>query len=313
MDDEELLAACCQKMQTRALRPGQGDVVRSLLMNCPCLAVMPTGGGKTLLWLLTTHIWNIQHREGVEMTPLTLVIVPYKALVISHVQETSAWFPCLSSENSPQEMQRDIKNCSVIYTTPEKFVRNIAFQEIIVANASRIRLTAVDEAHLLLEQARFRPDLLKCVEYMEAKFPTAVRLAVTATSRLCDTTNLVRAARLQRHATIVRCSIDRSNCFISIAPILDQKDKSRLTKFSSDHRSMFTLMNTPSKPRSIIFVCSRSEAENLALQLQNLCSETTQLQREEICYFHADIEPETKTGIIVRFLDTEAGAYAGWN
>jgi ATP-dependent DNA helicase RecQ len=303
MDDEELLAACCQKMQTQALRPGQGDVIRSLLKSCPCLAVMPTGGGKTLLWLLTTHIWNNQHREGVEMRPLTLVIVPYKALVISHVQDSTSWFPCLSSENSPQEMQRGIKDCSVIYTTPEKFIRNPAFQEIIVANASRIRLIAVDEAHLLREQARFRPDLQTCIECMRAKFPSAVRLAVTATSRLCDTANLVHAAGMPSHVTIVRCSIDRSNCFISIAPILDTKDKSRLTKFSSDHKSMFALMNAPSKPRSIIFVCSKSEAENLAQQLQNLCSESTHLKCEEICFFHADIDPLKKMDIMSRFAD----------
>ena len=42
MDDEELVAVCCQKMQISALRPGQGDVIRNLLTNRPCLAVMPT-------------------------------------------------------------------------------------------------------------------------------------------------------------------------------------------------------------------------------------------------------------------------------
>jgi ATP-dependent DNA helicase RecQ len=65
---------------------------------------------------------------------------------------------------------------------------------------------------------------------------------------------------------------------------------------------MFALMNTPSKPRSIIFVCSKSEAENLALQLQNLCSESTHLKCEEIC-FHADIDSMKKRDIISRFAD----------
>ncbi len=48
MDDEELLAACQQKMATHALRPGQGAVVRHLQRKeQPCLAIMPTGGEKT--------------------------------------------------------------------------------------------------------------------------------------------------------------------------------------------------------------------------------------------------------------------------
>ena len=52
MDDKELLEFCQQKMQTDALRPGQGDVMRSLQNKKCCLAIMPTGGGKSLLWLL---------------------------------------------------------------------------------------------------------------------------------------------------------------------------------------------------------------------------------------------------------------------
>ena len=99
MDDDDLLAACQQKMETLALRPGQGDVIRHLQRNEPCLAIMPTGGGKSLLWLLTTHIHNLKFTPESGQKPLTLVIVPYKALVLSHLRESASWFPCLSSEN----------------------------------------------------------------------------------------------------------------------------------------------------------------------------------------------------------------------
>jgi hypothetical protein len=75
MDDEELVAVCCQKMQLQAFRPGQGDVIRNMPTNSPCLAVMPTGGGKTLLWLLTTNIWNNQHIEEYTSKPLNLIVV----------------------------------------------------------------------------------------------------------------------------------------------------------------------------------------------------------------------------------------------
>ena len=94
MDDDDLLAACQQKMATPALRPGQGDVVRHLQRNEPCLAIMPTGGGKSLLWLLTTYIQNLKFKPQSGQKPLTLVVVPYKALVLSHLHESAPWFPC---------------------------------------------------------------------------------------------------------------------------------------------------------------------------------------------------------------------------
>ncbi len=299
-----MLLACRQKMETQALRSGQGDVIRNLQNKIQCLAIMPTGGGKSLLWLLTTHIWNTQYREGVGARPLTLVIVPFKALVISHLQESAPWFECLSSENSPTELQRGINTCSVIYTTPEKLVKNIAFQEIIVANADRIRLIALDEVHVVTEQALFRPDLSACIDLLHLRIPQAVRLAVTATNRLCDSTVLLAAAKMSSDAKIVRCSLDRSNCFISIAPMLDKKDKQRRTKFDKDHRSMFHAMDTPSKPRTIVFVCARLEAENLTLQLQRLCSQETHLQAHEICCFHADVDAQRKLEIINGFADS---------
>ena len=286
-----------------ALRLGQGDVIRNLQNKNQCLAIMPTGGGKSLLWLLTTHIWNTQYREGVGARPLTLVIVPFKALVFSHLQESAPWFECLSSENSISELQRGINACSVIYTTPEKLVKKFAFQEIIVANADRIRLIAFDEVHLVIEQALFRPDLSACIELLHQHIPQAVRLAVTATNRLCDSTVLLAAAKMSSDAKIIRCSLDRSNCFISIAPMLDKKDKQRRTKFDKNHKSMFQRMDTPSKPRTIVFVCARLEAENLALQLQSLCSQGTHFQAHEIGFFHADMEPQRKLDIINGFAD----------
>jgi len=302
MDDEELLAACQQKMATDALRPGQGDIVRHLQRNDPCLAIMPTGGGKSLLWLLTTHIHNLQFRPVSGQKPLTLVVVPYKALVMSHLHESAPWFLCLSSENDMCDISSEIHDCSVIYSTPEKIVKNMAFQQMLIQMATRIRIIAIDEVHLLLEQACFRPNLLACIDILHRNIPHAVRLAVTATSRIADSGRLLAAAQMPSDSHIVRCSLDRSNCFISIAPQLDKKDKHKLTKFTHDHVSIFQLINKPLKPQAIVFVCSKKEAENLALQLQSLCAcSSSHLQASEIVYFHADLSIDAKQKLMKGF------------
>jgi superfamily II DNA helicase RecQ len=129
MNDSELLGFCQQKLQTDALRPGQGEVIRTLQRKKSCLAIMPTGGGKSLLWLLSTCIHNRQFRlsiSGEGLKPLTLVLVPYKALIMSHLRDTQTWLCCLSSENEMSQILTNIENCNLIYSTPEKIVNNLA-------------------------------------------------------------------------------------------------------------------------------------------------------------------------------------------
>jgi ATP-dependent DNA helicase RecQ len=300
MDDDQLLYACQQKMATTALRPGQGDVIRHLQNKKSCLAVMPTGGGKSLLWLLTTHILNLQFRADACHKPLTLVIVPYKALVMSHLRDSHTWFSCLSSENDVADIAQNIDACCLIYSTPEKIVKNLAFQQILSQNANRIRIIAIDEAHLLLEHASFRPDFCACISLLQRQIPRAVRLAVSATSRIADSGLLLAAAQMPSDSSIVRCSLDRSNCFISIAPQLDKKDKFKVTTFTRDHISIFQLVNKATAPQAIIFVCSRREAENLARSLQSLCSSTF-LQENGIVFFHAELTAVTKQKIMTEF------------
>lgn len=303
MDDFELLEFCQQKLQTGALRPGQGDVIRTLQRKKSCLAIMPTGGGKSLLWLLSTYIHNRQFRSGVGHKPLTLVIVPYKALVMSHLRDSGSWLCCLSSENEVSHILTNIEGCNLIYSTPEKIVKKLAFQHMLVQNAHRIKLIAIDEAHLLLEHACFRTDLCACIALLQLQIPNAVRLAVSATSRIAYSEILLQAAKMPSDSNIVRCSLDRSNCYISISPQLDTKDQKKLTKFERDHISIFQLVNKPSKPKAIVFVGSKKEAENMAEHLQQLCmpNSTNYLNKSEIAYFHADLSPEMKQQVITGF------------
>ncbi len=141
---------CQQKLQTDALQPGQGEVIRTLQRKKSCLAIMPTGGGKSLLWLLSTYIHNRQFRSGEGHKPLTLVIVLYKALVMSHLRDSHTWLCCLSSENEMSQILTNIEGCNLVYSTPEKIVKNLAFQHMLVQNANSMKLVAIDETLQLI-------------------------------------------------------------------------------------------------------------------------------------------------------------------
>jgi superfamily II DNA helicase RecQ len=53
---------------------------------------------------------------------------------------------------------------------------------------------------------------------------------------------------------------------------------------------MFQRFNTAKRTQTIFFVISKREAENLCSVLQGMCSTNTEVQPEDISFFHADID-----------------------
>jgi len=97
------------------------------------------------------------------------------------------------------------------------------------------------------------------------------------------------------NTSITRCSCNRSNCHIEIVPMLDTKSKNKETKFDIDSRNMFQRFNQPDHPQAIIFVISKREAENLCNALQSLCNAITQVQAEDISFYHADLDKAARS------------------
>ena len=60
------------------LRRGQLDVIHTLLGNKDCAAFMPTGGGKSLIWLLH-NLLSTERVSGIRQNSLTVVVVPFTA------------------------------------------------------------------------------------------------------------------------------------------------------------------------------------------------------------------------------------------
>ena len=150
MDDAALVAFVQQKQpEIRQLHNGQGNVIRMLNAGESCLAVIPTGGGKSLLWLLYTAIASSKSSSD---RPLCVVLVPYKALILNHIEASKPWFQeheIVSSEDTEQVVSHRIDRAFVVYTTPEKYVRSTAFKRLIDNQRSRIQLIVYDEVHLL--------------------------------------------------------------------------------------------------------------------------------------------------------------------
>lgn len=161
----------------RSFRKGQREVLAKLLQFESCLAVFPTGQGKSLLYMLPSQMF-----EGV-----TIVVSPLLALMRDQVELMKRCGIKASKIDGSMEFDEiqsameDILNQSskILFVSPER-INNENFRKFL--SKLSVSLFVVDEAHCISEWGHsFRPEYLRLS--MFAKLSNAkVRLALTATA-----------------------------------------------------------------------------------------------------------------------------------
>ena len=162
----------------RRLRPGQREVIESVLAGRDTLAIMPSGAGKSLCYQLPTL-----HMRGT-----TVVVSPLIALMkdqADKLEERGVDAATVNSalrERERREAMRRIRSgeTDFIFSTPEQLA-NPAFVEKL--KATPIDLFVVDEAHCITQWGNdFRPAYLELGAALRALGnPTLLALTATAT------------------------------------------------------------------------------------------------------------------------------------
>jgi len=158
-------------------RPLQNEVIGNILTRIDTLAVMPTGGGKSLCYQIPSLLF-----EG-----LTVVVSPLISLMKDQVEQLRAFgVPSLflNSTLSPQEYQENMEyirngDVKLLFVAPE----TLLMQHILsLLDSVQVDCITIDEAHCISEWGHdFRPEYRQIVEVRE-RFPKAVCLALTATA-----------------------------------------------------------------------------------------------------------------------------------
>ena len=180
--DEKILLSSAEDILHKvwgyeAFRPVQGDIITSVLAGRDTLALMPTGGGKSLTYQV----------PALMMEGLTIVVTPLIALMKDQVDQLHKRGISAVAVHSGMDARRieiALDNCTygdvkLLYIAPERLSTE-AFR--VRLRRMRISLIAVDEAHCISQWGYdFRPSYLRIAELREYA-PDATFLALTASA-----------------------------------------------------------------------------------------------------------------------------------
>ena len=164
-----------------SFRPGQKEVIEQIMDDRDVLAILPTGGGKTLLYQLPAIL-----KEGI-----TLVVSPLIALMkdqLDALRKRKIPATLINSTLTPKQKEKRIQEIlnnkyKIIYAAPETLTAEYFKKLIKNINVSFI---AVDEAHLVSEWGHeFRPSYrkLKIVKKIAGN-PQVAAFTATATDKV---------------------------------------------------------------------------------------------------------------------------------
>ncbi|WP_413536777.1 DNA helicase RecQ [Carnobacterium divergens] len=159
-------------------RVGQQDVIDKVLARQDTLAIMPTGGGKSICYQIPALLFN----------GLTIVVSPLISLMKDQVDallELGIPATYINSTLSNGEMHQRLKNASngdykLLYVAPERFQTEEIFY---LMQSIEVPFIAIDEAHCISQWGHdFRPSYLSLCETLQSIHPRPTILALTATA-----------------------------------------------------------------------------------------------------------------------------------
>ena len=198
----------------------QQEIVESVLAGQDTLALLPTGGGKSICFQLPALC-----KDGI-----CLVISPLIALMKDQVDQLDrlgikahAIFTGLSK----REIDIILDNCiygnvKLLYVSPERLQTEIFVERV---KKMKINLLAVDESHCISQWGYdFRPTYLKIAEFRQTILPDVATIAVTATATEKVVDDITEKLELQNHH-IFKASFARENIAFAIRKVENKERK----------------------------------------------------------------------------------------
>ena len=249
-------------------RPGQQEIVEAVTAGENVLAIMPTGGGKSLCFQLPALM-----RDGV-----TVVISPLIALMrdqVRFLQEAGVGAGALTSGNTPEETDAvweglEAGTIKLLYMAPERLAAGSAIG---MLKRVGVSLIAVDEAHCVSQWGHdFRPDYLRIGELRRTlKVPLA---AFTATADSETQAEIVEKLFDGQPPQSFLRGFDRPNIHLAFAA--KNKPREQILNFAAARKGQ----------SGIVYCGTRAKTEGLARALNDA--------GQKAIHYHGGMEAEDR-------------------
>jgi ATP-dependent DNA helicase RecQ len=266
-----------------SFRPHQADIIETLINGGDVLALMPTGGGKSLCYQIPALV---RHGTGLVVSPL-IALMQDQVDALKEAGVRAAFLNSSQDRGQQDTIERKLVSgeLDVLYVAPERLVQDRTLR--LIERAS-ISLFAIDEAHCVSQWGHdFRPEYRQ-LKVLAERFPTIPRIALTATADDRTREEIATELRLENARRFV-ASFDRPNIRYTIAEMGSMSARERLWSFlSTEHPN----------DAGIVYCLSRKSVEETAEWL-------VRKGRNALAY-HAGLDAEVRRQAQERFLKDDA-------
>lgn len=243
-----------QQFGYESFLPGQREVIEQVLAGRDALVLMPTGGGKSLIYQLPALL----------LPGVTIVISPLIALMQDQVDRLQANGIAATFVNSTlsasERVQRELAAQSgqikLLYVAPERLLsENFLLLLDQIADGVGLSLLAVDEAHCVSEWGHdFRPEYRQ-LGRLRKRYPQAPMLALTATATERVRDDILDQLKL-RDPHMHVASFNRPNLYYEVR-----------TKNRGTYKELIQILREHDGESVIIYCHSRQTVEQLSEDL----------------------------------------------
>lgn len=253
------------------LKSKQIKVIQSILEGNDTIALLTTGYGKSICYLL----------PALHLDKLVIIISPLISLMEDQKEKLlTLGIPTASLHGNNSNKQKEIfeivdGDIKIVYTSPE-FISSPEGNQLLNLCQKDIAYFAIDEAHCLsLWGHDFRPKYLK-LKKIRTKYSNIPVMAVTATATFKVVQDIVETMSMKQ-PTLIRSNMDRSNLSLNVCHVKE-----------FDMKYVKPLIDKYKHERTIIYVNTRKESDKVKDILEKNTSKPVYL-------YHAGLAKSKRT------------------
>ena len=255
-----------------SFRPLQAEIIQAIMQQQDCLAILPTGTGKSLCYQL----------PGILLDGIVVVVSPLLSLMEDQVNSLIALkkYPAVAinsllSQEEKQYVLHHLSEYKFIYLSPEMLSQEECIQAL---QREKVALFVVDEAHCLSQWGvDFRPEYRNLKSIKRAlRNPTTLALTASAPPKVKGE---IREVLLNENYLVYESPVNRANIYLQV-----EKTQDKITTLKDYLKNL--------SGAGIIYCATRHQVEDLYFLLKD---------EYQVGYYHGGLSSDQRSLLQAQF------------